>query len=255
MIISRLCATINLTLTDLGRRSPEELMKLNLTVVFTLTLLTLMAVAGAVSAKIGFQLGHAALKDVTQPEVHNTRQLRDRKGTLQPGAVTMLPEEDILTSVNKWIESKGKHPKPEKPQEEKKKSVTKPQKPVKKDRSAEATQPGFPIATQNQGVQLEVVSAHYSGGSLLMKVNFKNEGTKNVRFLYSFLSVADDQGRALSATTEGLPEDLPANGQSFSGTVSIPINSLGDVKKISMTLTDYPDQQLHLQVAEIPINT
>ena len=229
-------------------------MKLNLTVVFTLTLLTLMLVAGAVSAKLGFKVGHEALKDVNQPDMRDMHKLKGRSGKLlQPGAVAMVPEADILTSVNKWIESKGKHPKPEKPQEEKKQNTSK-QTPAQKNQAAEGEhQPGFPIAAQNQGVQLEVLSARYSGGFLLMKVNFKNEGTKDVRFLYSFLDVTDDQGRELSATTEGLPENLPATGQSFSGTVSIPTDLLDNVKQVSMMLTDYPEQQVRLQLNAIPV--
>jgi hypothetical protein len=98
-----------------------------------------------------------------------------------------------------------------------------------------------------------VVSAGYSGGALLIKVNLKNEGDRTVRFLYSFLDVTDDQGRALSANTEGLPTELTANGKTFSGTMSIPTALLDDVNKLSMTLTDYPDQKLRLQVSDIPV--
>ena len=87
-----------------------------------------------------------------------------------------------------------------------------------------------------------------------MKVNFKNEGDKTVRFLSSFLDVTDDRGRALSANTEGLPWELPPNGKIFSGTVSISSALLDDVKKISMTLTDYPEQKLRLQMSDIPVN-
>ena len=227
-------------------------MKLNLTAVFTLMLLILMLGAGCVSGMWTFKLGHQALKDVTQPDVRTNR-LRGRKGTsLQPGEVAILKEEDILTNVKTWIESKGKHPKPEKPQNEKKSSK---QIPVQKTQSAagEISQPGFPITSRNQGVTLEVLSARYSGGSLLLKLNFKNEGAKAVQFLYSFLDVTDDQGRTLSANTQGLPEDLPANGQIFSGTLSIPMVLLDNVKKVSLTLTDYPEQQLRLQVPNIPL--
>ncbi|MBV9385753.1 MAG: hypothetical protein JOZ78_04915 [Chroococcidiopsidaceae cyanobacterium CP_BM_ER_R8_30] len=227
-------------------------MRVNLTIVFTLTLLVLMVAAGSVSAMLGFKLGHEALKDVTQPDVRTGHKFKGRNGTLEPGAVATIPEADILANVNKWIESKGKHPKPEKPQQEKKQNKSASD---KKNQSADAAplQPGFPIATQNQGVKLEVVSAHDSGGFFLMKVNFKNEGNRDVHFLPSFLAVTDEQGQELSATTNGMPEDLPANGQSFSGTVSIPINLLDNVKNVSMTLTDYPDQQVRLQLTGIPV--
>lgn len=229
-------------------------MRVNLTIVFTLILLILMSAAGSVSAMFGFRLGHEALKDVTQPDVRTGHKLRGRNGTLQPGAVATVPEADILASVNKWIQSKGKHPKLEKPQEQKQQTTNK-SAPAKKNQSADAEthQPGFPIATQNQGVKLEVVSTRYSGGFLLMKVNLKNEGNRDVHFLPSFLAVTDEQGQELSAKTDDMPEDLPANGQSFSSTVSIPTDLLENVQKLSMTLIDYPDQQVRLQLTQIPV--
>jgi hypothetical protein len=231
-------------------------MKLNLTVVFTLILLALMLGAGSLSGIWAFNIGHQALKGVTEPDVRPRSRIKERNGTSQQqAAVPILKEEDILTSVKAWIEGKGKHAKPEKSQDENKNSSK--QTPAQKTLSAagDALQPGFPITTQNQGVTLKVLSARYSGGSLLLKLNFKNEGTKVVQFLYSFLDVTDDQGRTLSANTEGLPAELPANGQSFSGTVIIPTALLDDVKKLSLTLTDYPEQQLRLQLSGIPVKS
>lgn len=231
-------------------------MKFNLTVVLTLILLTLMLGASCVSGMWAFAIGHEALKGVNQPDVRPTKKMKGPKGwSSQPGALTLLKEEDIVSSVKAWIDAKGKHAKPQKPQEADKKSSSKQAQTQQTQlAAAESPQPGFPIATQNQGVKLEVLSARYAGGSLLMKLNFKNEGSKAVRFLYSFLDVTDDRGRPLSASTEGLPAELPANGQSFSGTVSIPATFLDDVKKLSLSLTDYPEQKLRLQMAEIPVN-
>lgn len=87
----------------------------------------------------------------------------------------------------------------------------------------------------------------------MLNVRLKNEGGDAVRFLYSFLNVTDNQGRALSAITDGLPGELPATGEEFSGTVSIPSALLEDAKTLSLTLTDYPDQKLQLKMSEIPI--
>lgn len=67
------------------------------------------------------------------------------------------------------------------------------------------------------------------------------------------MNVTDDQGRAFSANTEGLPGQLPPNSDAFTGTVSIPTALLGDARSLSLTLTDYPNQQLQLQVTDIPI--
>ena len=65
--------------------------------------------------------------------------------------------------------------------------------------------------------------------------------------------VSDDKGRTLSASTDGLPAELPANGPAFSGTVSVPTPLLDDVKRISLSLTDYPAQRLRLVVSDIPV--
>ena len=104
-----------------------------------------------------------------------------------------------------------------------------------------------------KGVAFTVKSLHYSGGDLIIRVNIQNQGTTSVRFLYSFLDITDDKGRTLSAMTEGLPAELPPNSREFSGTVSIPTALLDDVNKISLSLTDYPDQKVKLNLVDIPV--
>ena len=228
-------------------------MKLNYTVALTLILLTLMAGAGYASGKWGFYVGHEALKGVTQPEGRPASKIKIRKAKSQPQAkLALLKEADILVSVRTWISGKGKNAKPLKPQAQAKK--------VSQDTSlpktlieAEVPQLGFPITSRNQGVTMQVLSARYTGGALLLKVNFKNQSSRAVRFLYSFLNVMDDQGRTLSANTEDLPEELPADGKMLSGTVSIPTALLDNVKRLSLMLTDYPDQKLLLQIPAIPV--
>lgn len=227
-------------------------MKLNSTVTLTLILLVLMLAAGYVSAIWGYGVGYEALKGVTQPDARPSNKVKLHKNKSgQQKAVVMLKEQDILTSVRARIEGKGSKVKPEKPQEQNQQSNQ--QSPQMLVASKEILQPGFPLSYKNQGVTLAVLSAHFSGGALQIKLNFKNEGNKSVRFLSSFLDVTDDQGRVLSANTEGLPWELAPNGKTISSTVSIPTALLEDVKKLSMTLTDYPDQQLRLQMSDIPI--
>ena len=224
-------------------------MKLNSTVALTFILLTLMLGAGCVSALWGFTLGHEALKGVTQPDARPGGKMGSHRGTSsQQRTVAILKENTILTGVKARIEGKGKNLKPEKPQEDQSSQDSDTSPPDK-----DVPQAGFPITSSNQGVTLNVTSASYSGGALILKVKFKNQGDKAVRFLYSFLDVTDDQGRALSASTDGLPAELPPTGQVFAGTVSIPTALLSDVKKLSLALTDYPDQQLHLQMTGIPV--
>lgn len=227
-------------------------MKLNSTVALTLLLLILMLGAGYMSALWGFTVGLEALKGVNQPDARPTNKIKLRKhNSQQQEPVVMLKEEDIITNVRARIEGKGKKVKPE-PQLNEQSNKQSPQATLVSE--VETPQVGFPRINKSQGVTLEVMSARFSGGSLRMKVNFKNEGDKTVRFLSSFLDVTDDRGRALSANTEGLPWELPPNGKIFSGTVSISSALLDDVKKISMTLTDYPEQKLRLQMSDIPVN-
>ncbi|MBD2740998.1 hypothetical protein [Coleofasciculus sp. FACHB-1120] len=226
-------------------------MKLNSTVALTLILLAMMLGAGFVSAMWGFTVGHEALKGVTQPDVRPTNKLAGTKRAT-PGkeGLAILREADIVASARAQMSGKAKPV--IKPVQEQTKSNTEPSTPEPTS-EPESKQQNFPITSQDKGVKLEIGSARQQGGSLLLNVSMKNEGGNAVRFLYSFLNVTDDQGRALSAVTEGLPGELPPNGQSFSGTVSIPTALLEDAKQLSLTLTDYPDQKLQLKMSGIPV--
>jgi hypothetical protein len=170
--------------------------------------------------------------------------------------VTLLKEEEILKTVKARIEGKAKVAKSDKLDEDDEEINNRKQKQKEKTEVVveEKPQAGFPVTAESEGVTLAVQSARYSGGDLLLKVKMQNKGTDSVRFLYSFLDVTDDKGRTLSASTEGLPAELPASGPAFSGTVSIPTALLDDVKKVSLSLTDYPDQKLKLEVSNIPVD-
>ncbi|MBW4477976.1 MAG: hypothetical protein KME54_14195 [Tolypothrix brevis GSE-NOS-MK-07-07A] len=229
-------------------------MKLNSTVLLTLILLTLMLGAGSVSAFWGFTLGSSALKGVTTPDGRPTTKFASSKAnSAQHQAVTLLREEEILKVVKSRIEGKSKAAKAKKSDDEDEENTTKPKPQETPTEAEEKPQAGFPITAESEKVTISVQSARYSGGDLLLRVKMQNKGADSVRFLYSFLDVTDDKGRTLSASTDGLPAELPANGPTFSGTVSIPTPLLDDVKSISLALTDYPDQKLKLEVPNIPV--
>ncbi|MEQ9484441.1 hypothetical protein [Coleofasciculus chthonoplastes] len=253
-------------------------MKFNSTVALTLILLAMMLGAGFVSAMWGFSLGHEALKGVTQPDVRPTKKLANNQ-EVEPGdkQVALLSERDILVNVHAYIHDKDKDKDSNSDNNDSEsKSQTETDKPdesagenQQSERAEESSESGvfdtetsftsngsnqnLPLKSQDRGVTLEVRSANLQGGSLLLDVSLKNEGDNPVRFLYSFLNVTDDKGRALSAITEGLPGELPSNSEEFSGTVSIPTALLDDAKALSLTLTDYPDQKLKLKMSEIPV--
>lgn len=228
-------------------------MAVNSTVVLTLILLALMFGAGVTSSVWGFTIGREALKGTTQPDVRPSNNAGSGKqgNPASKDQVSILKEKDILKTVKARVEGRD----PEK---------TKPQANTKTDKAsskpASAKKPGapnasnkFPLNSRDGGIVLEVSAASQRGTSMLLDVSMKNEGSQAVRFLYSFLNVTDDRGRALSATADDLPAELPPNGQVYYGTVSIPTALLENAKEVSLTLTDYPGQKLQLQISGIPV--
>lgn len=228
--------------------------KVNSTVALTLILLLLMLIGGYISAIWGYAIGHEAIEGVNQPDSRPAGKIGFRKNkSQQQQGVMMLKEADVLAAVKARIDGKGKKAKPEKPlienPQDEKQSSTK----TKLVAQTEIPQPGFPITNKTEGVSLEITSARFSGGVLQLKMNFKNEGDRTVRFLSSFLDITDERGQALSTNTEGFPEELPANGKTFASTIGISTALLDNVQKISLHLTDYPDQRLQLQISDIPV--
>ncbi len=225
---------------------------MNSTVVLTLILLTLMFGAGVTSSVWGFTIGREALKGTTQPDVRPSNARSGKQGNVaSKDQVSILKEKDILKTVKTRVE--GRDPEKTTPPANTKADKT-------GSKSATAKKPGasnasakFPLNSRDGGVTLEVSAASQRSNSMLLDVSMKNEGSQAVRFLYSFLNVTDNQGRALSATAEDLPAELPPNGQVFYGTVSIPTALLENAKEVSLTLTDYPGQKLQLQISGIPV--
>ncbi len=52
---------------------------------------------------------------------------------------------------------------------------------------------------------------------------------------------------------EELPGQLPPSGKVYQGTVTIPTALVENSKELTMSLTDYPDQKMQLQMSGIPV--
>jgi len=79
-------------------------MKLRLTVVLTIGLLSLVVGSVAASALWGFSIGREALQGVTQPDVRPSGHTLGRgEGVVQTESVEFLQEEDILKQVEAQI--------------------------------------------------------------------------------------------------------------------------------------------------------
>lgn len=214
--------------------------------------------AGFVSAAAGFALGRQALKGVRQPEARPTKKpLGHRPGVNDSETPILLKEADILATVLKRTQQ-GRAPAD---------SFTKPPatdtaaaqpspaaSPAASPSPAVSPAGTFPFISQDKEVKLEVLGSRRQGGSLLLDVSLQNDSAQPIRFLYSFLDVSDNNGRPLSAIAEGLPGELPPRSDAFKGTVRIPTALLDDAQSVSLMLTNYPDQELQLKVADIPLN-
>ncbi len=220
-------------------------MKLNSTVALTLILLTLMFGAGVVSAAWGFAIGSQALKGITQPDARPANKVGNRKNSGSRGEeLVVLREEEILARVKERIGMPAKEPLPSPS--------------VSPSKKAEAENPPkstgkFPILSQTQGVTLEVVSLRRQSNTVVMDVTLKNDSSQAVQFRYKFLNVFDDKGSVINAETANLPEELPAHSEKFTGTVTIAEPLLSHAQKLSLQLSDYPNQALQLQMSDIPV--
>ena len=229
-------------------------MKINRTLKLTLLLLLVMSGAGTASAYLAYQAGTQALQGVSQPENNPTKKLGEgSKKSTEPTEFKPIDEKTILIKVYDHTHKKNKAAASGK-EEGAKESKTE----DKTSQSMETDQPSqtlanLPLQVKDQGVKLEIQEASNEGTTLSFKVNLQNEGATPVKFLYSFLEVKDNQGRALSAITEGLPEELPPNSENFVGKVKIPGALVDDSQSLSLNLTDYPDQKLQLNIAQIPV--
>ena len=212
------------------------------TLILTSALFLTMLVAGSGSAYLSYRLGEEALKGVTQPDVNSDQNLQKEKIVGNYKGSKLVSEREILVDVYNLTHGAKKF-----------KNTSKNAAKSKQLIDFEPNNPFVPIRARADGVSMEVVQSQQQGNSLLLDVTLKNEGSKAVRFLYSFLDVRDDRGRALSAISDGLPGELPANGKEFRGTLRIPTVLLDNAQKISVTLTDYPEQKLELKLKDIPV--
>ena len=233
-------------------------MKISKTLKLTLPLLFVMSGAGTASAYFAYHMGSQALQGVSQPENNPTKKLGDKsKKSTKPTEFKPIDEKTILIRVydhthkkNKAAESKNKQ-ESKNNQKENKTSQSIDNNP--QELKSSQTVANLPLQVKDQGVKLEIQEASKESTTLSFKVNLQNEGVTPVRFLYSFLEVKDSQGRALSAITEGLPQELPPNSENFVGKVKIPSALINDSQTLSFNLTDYPDQKLQLNIAQIPV--
>lgn len=218
----------------------------------TLGLLIGVLGLGILSAVLGFLFGHESLKGVTQPDMNPfaggaaPQQQFPRQGNF------LLKESEILAKVERETKNISKPDEPKKPAQEAKDANQKD--PAKPSASpSPVTQTSLPISVQSQGMRLEVRSLSADSDGLTLEVTMQNGGAKEVQFLYDFLDISDNQSLFLSTEVRGLPTKFAPKSESFSGVIKVFGASADSVKWLSLSLADYPDQNIELKIPKILI--
>lgn len=214
-----------------------------------LTLFLLLGVftLGIFSALVGYLFGHESLKGVTQPDM-NPFVASSTQGQYPHEGGYLLKESDILAKVERETKgiSKSGEPKKQAQTTAKKDAKASPSPAAEKDQRT-----SLPTFVQSQGIRLEVRALTVEANGLSLDVAMRNEGAKEVQFLYDFLDVSDDQSQALTTEVKGLPTKFAPKSETFSGVIKISGVSSGSVKWIALALADYPDQKVELKIPKI----
>jgi hypothetical protein len=189
-----------------------------------------------------------------------------KKGAATPSAqkspgdksVPFLQEKEILVKVKARIRGELKDDKKAKQAEantDKSKAQSTPTPTPTPTTPASSPQPGLPITARIQGITLQAKSIEKQPDALVINVSLQNAGDQTIRFDYGSgsLTAVDDQNRSLSPTAEGLPAELPAQSQAYSGTIKIPLDSVTSAQTLTLALTDYPNAQIILKLSDIPV--
>jgi hypothetical protein len=216
----------------------------------TLYLLLGVFTLGLFSALAGYFFGHESLKGVTQPDM-NPFVASSAQGQYPREGSYLLKESDILTKVERETKGISKASEPKNPAQATAKKEAKGAKASPSPAAEKEQQTSLPIAVQSQGIRLEVRALTVETDGLSLDVAMRNEGTKEVQFLYDFLDISDDQSQVLSTEVKGLPTQFAPKSETFSGVIKISGVSSGSVKWISLALSDYPDQRVELKIPKI----
>lgn len=230
----------------------SDRINLQSTFLLIVVLLLIMLAGGGASAYVGYLMGKEALKVVTQPDTNSQETVAKTK--TQVGShkgLNIIDERELLVNVYDHIFHQKNNTQGKNSQQ----SFLKPKSNLVVNENSKNKSPSGFVAVKDSdgGVTMEISQAEFQGNSLVLGVNLTNDSSNSVRFLYSFMDIKDDQNRSLSAIAEGLPGELPANGQEFEGNLIVPLSLLTNSRNISLTLKNYPEQELELKLEKISV--
>lgn len=201
----------------------------------TSILLVLMLGAGLFSGIIGFTLGHAALKGVTQPDIRPSNKSISQQN-LKTRGLEVIGEQQMLAQARDLMGL------PKQGEDDKSPQFSTADKPTLV----------FPIEGKDQGIVLIIKSAQPEGNNIKLEASLSNQGSQAVKLEPGVLTLRDDRDQSLSASIAGLPKNLAANGKDVGIKILVPKGEVGISKTVSLSLTDM-DRKLQLEIADIPV--
>jgi hypothetical protein len=197
----------------------------------TSILLMLMLAAGLFSGIIGFTLGHAALKGVTQPDIR-----RSNKGTTEntkTRGLEVLPEQQLIAEAQgiMGIDRKAEAAK------------------FKTDEKPALT---FPIESKDQGITMTIRSVKLEGNNIRLDIALSNQGSQPIKFNQGVLTIVGDKEQNISFNTADIPPSLAANGKEVAVKVLVAKTAIPAASNLTLRLTD-ADRKLQIEAKDVPI--
>jgi hypothetical protein len=197
----------------------------------TSVLLMLMLAAGLFSGIIGFTMGHAALKGVTQPDIR-----RSNKGTAEntkTRGLEVLPEKQLISDAQDimGIDRKAEAAK------------------FKTDEKAALV---FPIESKDQGITMIIKSAKLEGNNLKLDIALSNQGSQPIKFNQGVLTIVGDKEQNVQFSAAGIPPSLAANGKEVGVKVLIAKTAIPPENNLTLRLTD-ADRKLQIEAKDVPV--
>lgn len=197
----------------------------------TSVLLMLMLAAGLFSGIIGFTMGHAALKGVTQPDIR-----RSNKGTTEntkTRGLEVLPEKQLIADAQDIMGV------------DRKAEATK----FKTDEKAALV---FPIESKDQGITMTIKSAKLEGNNLKLELALSNQGSQPIKFNQGVLTIVGDKEQNVPFSVAGIPPSLAANGKEVGVKVLIAKTAIPPENNLTLRLTDV-DRKLQIEAKDVPV--
>ncbi len=194
-------------------------------------LLMLMLAAGLFSGIIGFTMGHAALKGVTQPDIR-----RSNKGTTEntkTRGLEVLPEKQLITDAQDimGVDRKAEAAK------------------FKTDEKAALV---FPIESKDQGITMVIKSAKLEGNNLKLDIALSNQGSQPIKFNQGVLTIVGDKEQNIPFSVAGIPSSLAADGKEVGVKVLVAKTAIPPENNLTLRLTD-ADRKLQIEAKDVPL--